>query len=164
VILGQMGSFVPAKRATIGLVDKVFTRVGASDNLSAGESTFMVEMNETASILNNLSDRSLVILDEIGRGTSTFDGISIAWSITEYLHEQSPYRVKTLFATHYHELNEMATKYSRIKNYSVAVKEIARIFCSSENSSKGEANIPLEYMWLVLQACRLGWSVEQKVC
>jgi len=126
VILGQMGSFVPAKRATIGLVDKVFTRVGASDNLSAGESTFMVEMNETASILNNLSDRSLVILDEIGRGTSTFDGISIAWSITEYLHEQSPYRVKTLFATHYHELNEMATKYSRIKNYSVAVKEIGK--------------------------------------
>ncbi len=126
VILGQMGSFVPAKRATIGLVDKVFTRVGASDNLSAGESTFMVEMNETASILNNLSDRSLVILDEIGRGTSTFDGISIAWSITEYLHEQSPYRAKTLFATHYHELNEMATKYSRIKNYSVAVKEIGK--------------------------------------
>ena len=126
VILGQMGSFVPAKRATIGLVDKVFTRVGASDNLSAGESTFMVEMNETASILNNLSDRSLVILDEIGRGTSTFDGISIAWSITEYLHEQSPFRAKTLFATHYHELNEMATKYSRIKNYSVAVKEIGK--------------------------------------
>lgn len=126
VILAQMGSFVPAKKATIGIIDKVFTRVGASDNLSSGESTFMVEMNETASILNNLSDRSLVILDEIGRGTSTFDGISIAWSITEYLHEQAPFKAKTLFATHYHELNEMATKFSRIKNFSVAVKEIGK--------------------------------------
>jgi len=126
VILAQIGSFVPAKRATIGLIDKVFTRVGASDNLSTGESTFMVEMNETASILNNLSERSLVILDEIGRGTSTYDGISIAWSITEYLHENNKYRPKTLFATHYHELNEMAGRFERIKNYSIAVKEIGK--------------------------------------
>ena len=126
VILAQIGSFVPAKKATIGLVDKVFTRVGASDNLSAGESTFMVEMNETASILNNLSERSLVILDEIGRGTSTYDGISIAWSITEYLHENKKHRPKTLFATHYHELNEMAGRFERIKNYSIAVKELGK--------------------------------------
>lgn len=126
VILAQIGSFVPAKKATIGLIDKVFTRVGASDNLSAGESTFMVEMNETASILNNLSERSLVILDEIGRGTSTYDGISIAWSITEYLHENKKHRPKTLFATHYHELNEMAGRFERIKNYSIAVKELGK--------------------------------------
>jgi DNA mismatch repair protein MutS len=126
VILAQIGSFVPAKKATIGLVDKVFTRVGASDNLSAGESTFMVEMNETASILNNLSERSLVILDEIGRGTSTYDGISIAWSITEYLHENKKHQPKTLFATHYHELNEMAGRFERIKNYSIAVKELGK--------------------------------------
>ena len=126
VILAQIGSFVPAKKASIGLVDKVFTRVGASDNLSAGESTFMVEMNETASILNNLSDRSLVILDEIGRGTSTYDGISIAWSITEFLHEKAKFKPKTLFATHYHELNEMATRFNRIKNFSIAVKEIGK--------------------------------------
>ena len=126
VILAQIGSFVPAKKATIGLVDKVFTRVGASDNLSAGESTFMVEMNETASILNNLSERSLVILDEIGRGTSTYDGISIAWSITEYLHENKKHRPKTLFATHYHELNEMAGRFERIKNFSIAVKELGK--------------------------------------
>jgi DNA mismatch repair protein MutS len=126
VILAQIGSFVPAKKATIGLVDKVFTRVGASDNLSAGESTFMVEMNETASILNNLSERSLVILDEIGRGTSTYDGISIAWSITEYLHENKKHKPKTLFATHYHELNEMAGRFERIKNYSIAVKELGK--------------------------------------
>ncbi|MCL4168006.1 UNVERIFIED_CONTAM: hypothetical protein GTU68_026072, partial [Idotea baltica] len=106
VLLAQMGSFVPAESAQIGYVDKIFTRVGASDNISMGESTFMVEMNETASILNNLSERSLVLLDEIGRGTSTYDGISIAWAISEYLHEH-PARAKTLFATHYHELNEM---------------------------------------------------------
>lgn len=126
VILAQMGSFVPAKKATLGIVDKLFSRVGASDNLSAGQSTFMVEMNETASILNNLSERSLVILDEIGRGTSTYDGISIAWSITEYLHENVKFRPKTLFATHYHELNEMARIFSRIRNYSIAVKEIGK--------------------------------------
>lgn len=123
VLLAQMGSFVPAASANIGLVDKIFTRVGASDNISMGESTFMVEMNETASILNNISDRSLVLLDEIGRGTSTYDGISIAWAISEYLHEH-PARPKTLFATHYHELNEMTETFSRIKNYNVSVKEL----------------------------------------
>jgi len=123
VLLAQMGSFVPAEAAKIGVVDKIFTRVGASDNISMGESTFMVEMNETASILNNLSERSLVLLDEIGRGTSTYDGISIAWAISEYLHEH-PARAKTLFATHYHELNEMAATFERIKNYNVAVKEL----------------------------------------
>ncbi|RKR14077.1 DNA mismatch repair protein MutS [Maribacter vaceletii] len=123
VLLAQMGSFVPAKAATIGMVDKIFTRVGASDNISMGESTFMVEMNETASILNNLSERSLVLLDEIGRGTSTYDGISIAWAISEYLHEH-PAKAKTLFATHYHELNEMCNTFERIKNYNVSVKEL----------------------------------------
>ena len=123
VLLAQIGSFVPAESARIGLVDKIFTRVGASDNISMGESTFMVEMNETASILNNISDRSLVLLDEIGRGTSTYDGISIAWAISEYLHEH-PSKPKTLFATHYHELNEMTETFSRIKNFNVAVKEL----------------------------------------
>ncbi len=123
-LMAQMGSFVPAQKATLGIVDKVFTRVGASDNISSGESTFMVEMNETASILNNLSDRSLILLDEIGRGTSTYDGISIAWAIAEYLHENGKARAKTLFATHYHELNEMTSKFQRIKNYNVSVKEI----------------------------------------
>ena len=122
VLLAQMGSFVPADSARIGLVDKIFTRVGASDNISMGESTFMVEMNETASILNNLSDRSLVLLDEIGRGTSTYDGVSIAWAISEYLHEH-PAKAKTLFATHYHELNEMTETFKRIKNFNVSVKE-----------------------------------------
>ena len=123
VLLAQMGSFVPAKSARMGVVDKIFTRVGASDNISMGESTFMVEMNETASILNNISDRSLVLLDEIGRGTSTYDGISIAWAIAEYLHEH-PGRPKTLFATHYHELNEMKDILSRIRNFNVSVKEL----------------------------------------
>ncbi|TYC09192.1 DNA mismatch repair protein MutS [Bizionia gelidisalsuginis] len=123
VLLAQIGSFVPAEEAKIGLVDKIFTRVGASDNISMGESTFMVEMNETASILNNISERSLVLLDEIGRGTSTYDGISIAWAISEYLHEH-PARPKTLFATHYHELNEMTETFARIKNFNVSVKEL----------------------------------------
>lgn len=123
VLLAQIGSFVPAESARIGLVDKIFTRVGASDNISMGESTFMVEMNETASILNNISDRSLVLLDEIGRGTSTYDGISIAWAISEYLHEH-PAKPKTLFATHYHELNEMSETFKRIKNFNVSVKEL----------------------------------------
>ncbi len=122
-LMAQMGSFVPASSARLGLVDRVFTRVGASDNISLGESTFMVEMNETASILNNLSDRSLILLDEIGRGTSTYDGISIAWSIAEYLHEH-PTRPKTLFATHYHELNEMSERFNRIVNYNVSVREV----------------------------------------
>src|SRR3569833_1249445 len=124
VLMAQMGCFVPAKSVSIGLVDKIFTRVGASDNLSAGESTFMVEMNETASILNNLSDRSLILLDEIGRGTSSYDGISIAWSIAEFLHNQPTARAKTLFATHYHELNELSNSFGRIKNYNVSVKEV----------------------------------------
>ena len=124
VLMAQMGCYCPAKRAVVGVVDKVFTRVGASDNLSSGESTFMVEMNETASILNNVSDRSLVLLDEIGRGTSTYDGISIAWAITEYLHDNKKARPKVMFATHYHELIEMEEQYERIKNYHVSVKEI----------------------------------------
>ena len=124
VLMAQMGCYCPAKRATIGLVDKIFTRVGASDNISSGESTFMVEMNETASILNNVSDRSLVLLDEIGRGTSTYDGISIAWAITEYLHNNKKVRPKVMFATHYHELIEMEDQYERIRNYHVSVKEI----------------------------------------
>lgn len=122
-LLAQTGSYVPASSARIGYIDKIFTRVGASDNLSSGESTFMVEMNETASILNNISERSLIVLDEIGRGTSTYDGISIAWAISEYLH-QSHQKPKTLFATHYHELNEMAETFPRIKNFNVSVKEI----------------------------------------
>lgn len=124
VLLAQIGSFVPAASARIGLVDKIFTRVGASDNISSGESTFMVEMNETASILNNISNRSLVLLDEIGRGTSTYDGISIAWAITEYLHEHPQCKAKVLFATHYHELIEMEASFKRIKNYHVSVKEM----------------------------------------
>jgi DNA mismatch repair protein MutS len=123
VLMAQAGSYVPASSAEIGLVDKIFTRVGASDNLSSGESTFMVEMNETASIVNNISPRSLILLDEIGRGTSTYDGISIAWSIAEFLHNYPNAKPKTLFATHYHELNELAEQYPRIKNYHIATKE-----------------------------------------
>ncbi len=126
VLMAQMGSFVPADTAILGIVDKVFTRVGASDNISSGESTFMVEMNETSSILNNLSDRSLILLDEIGRGTSTYDGISIAWAIAEYIHEFPQAKGKTLFATHYHELNEMAVQFPRIHNYNVSVKEVGQ--------------------------------------
>ncbi len=124
VLMAQIGAFVPATSASIGLVDKVFTRVGASDNLAKGESTFMTEMTETASIIHNLSDRSLVLMDEIGRGTSTYDGISIAWSIVEYLHDHPKYRSKTLFATHYHELNQLAEKLNRVKNFNVAVREV----------------------------------------
>ncbi|MCR9016132.1 DNA mismatch repair protein MutS [Aquiflexum gelatinilyticum] len=124
VLMAQMGSFVPASYSRIGIIDKVFTRVGASDNLSKGESTFMVEMTETASILNNLSDRSLVLMDEIGRGTSTYDGISIAWSIVEFLHNHPKFRAKTLFATHYHELNQLAEDFPKIKNFNVSVKEV----------------------------------------
>jgi DNA mismatch repair protein MutS len=125
-LMAQMGSFVPASSAKLGLVDKVFTRVGASDNISSGESTFMVEMNETASIMNNISPRSLILLDEIGRGTSTYDGISIAWSIAEYLHDNGQAAPKTLFATHYHELNELANKFDRIKNFQVSTKEVGQ--------------------------------------
>jgi DNA mismatch repair protein MutS len=124
VLLSQMGSYVPAESVTMGIVDKIFTRVGASDNISLGESTFMVEMNETASILNNLSTKSLVLLDEIGRGTSTYDGISIAWAMVEYIHEHPQHSAKTLFATHYHELNEMERSFSRVKNFNVSVREL----------------------------------------
>ena len=123
-LLGQMGSYVPAESARIGIVDRIFTRVGASDNISAGESTFMVEMTEAASILNNLTGRSLVLFDELGRGTSTYDGISIAWAIVEHIHEQPSARARTLFATHYHELNEMAESFQRIRNFNVSVKEV----------------------------------------
>jgi DNA mismatch repair protein MutS len=125
-LMAQMGSFVPAEKARIGLLDKIFTRVGASDNISGGESTFMVEMNETALIMNNISDRSLILLDEIGRGTSTYDGISIAWSLVEYLHANGKARPKTLFATHYHELNELADKFERIHNYHVSTREVGQ--------------------------------------
>ena len=124
VLMAQMGSFVPAEAASLGIVDKVFTRVGASDNLSRGESTFMVEMTETASILNNLSDRSLILMDEIGRGTSTYDGVSIAWAIVEYLHNHKDFKPKTLFATHYHELNQLEEDLVRVKNFNVSVKEV----------------------------------------
>ncbi|MCF0199756.1 MAG: DNA mismatch repair protein MutS, partial [Bacteroidaceae bacterium] len=122
-LMAQIGCFVPAESARIGLVDKIFTRVGASDNISMGESTFMVEMSEAANILNNLSERSLVLFDELGRGTSTYDGISIAWAIVEYIHENAKAHARTLFATHYHELNEMEQTYPRIKNYNVSVRE-----------------------------------------
>jgi DNA mismatch repair protein MutS len=124
VLLAQMGSYVPATEVRLGVVDKLFTRVGASDNISKGESTFMVEMHETAAIMNNISARSLILLDEIGRGTSTYDGISIAWALAEFVHEH-PTRPKTLFATHYHELNEMTEQFKRIKNFNVSVQEIA---------------------------------------
>ena len=125
VLMAQIGSFVPAEAAQVGFVDKIFTRVGASDNISLGESTFMVEMNEAASILNNISDRSLILLDELGRGTSTYDGISIAWSIVEYIHEHPKAKAKTMFATHYHELNEMEKSFGRVKNFNVSVKEVS---------------------------------------
>jgi DNA mismatch repair protein MutS len=124
VLMAQMGCFIPAESAHLSIVDKIFTRVGASDNISTGESTFMVEMNESASILNNISNNSLILLDEIGRGTSTYDGVSIAWSIAEYLHEHKQYKAKVLFATHYHELNNMAEQFPRIKNFHVSVQEI----------------------------------------
>ena len=139
-LMAQMGSFVPAKAARLGLVDRVFTRVGASDNISSGESTFMVEMNETASIMNNITDRSLILLDEIGRGTSTFDGISIAWAIAEYLHSNGRARPKTLFATHYHELNELADRLPRIKNHSIAIKEHAGKIIFLRKLIKGGSN------------------------
>ncbi|HTL82749.1 MAG TPA: DNA mismatch repair protein MutS [Bacteroidia bacterium] len=137
VLLAQIGSFVPAAHAEIGLVDKIFTRVGASDNISSGESTFMVEMNETASILNNLSDKSLVLLDEIGRGTSTYDGISIAWAIAEFIHENGNSKAKTLFATHYHELNDMEKKFPRIHNFNVSVKEVGNKVIFLRKLAKG---------------------------
>ena len=140
VILAQAGCFVPAEAATIGYVDKIFTRVGASDNISQGESTFMVEMNEAANIVNNISDRCLVLFDELGRGTSTYDGISIAWAIVEYLHEHPKYRAKTLFATHYHELNEMERSFKKIKNYNVSVKEVGNKVIFLRKLVKGGSN------------------------
>ena len=135
--MAQMGSFVPASKAHIGIVDKIFTRVGASDNISQGESTFMVEMLESASILNNLSDRSLILLDEIGRGTSTYDGISIAWAMVEYIHNYPSAHAKTLFATHYHELNEMEQLFDRIKNYHVSVREVDNTIVFLRKLSRG---------------------------
>ncbi|MFA6758457.1 MAG: DNA mismatch repair protein MutS, partial [Bacteroidales bacterium] len=123
-LMAQTGSFVPAAQLKMGIIDKIFTRVGASDNISKGESTFMVEMLETSTILHNLSSRSLVLLDEIGRGTSTYDGMSIAWAIVEYLHQHKEYRAKTLFATHYHELNNLEEKFPRVKNWHISVKEV----------------------------------------
>ena len=140
VIMAQAGCFVPAISAKIGYVDKVFTRVGASDNISLGESTFMVEMNEAANILNNISNRSLVLFDELGRGTSTYDGISIAWAIVEFLHENPKSRAKTLFATHYHELNEMERTYSKIKNFNVSVKEVNNKVVFLRKLIKGGSN------------------------
>ena len=138
-LMAQIGSFVPAKEADIGIVDRIFTRVGASDNISSGESTFMVEMIETATIMNNLSPRSLILLDEIGRGTSTYDGISIAWSIVEYIHDH-PAAPKTLFATHYHELSQLSDKYERIHNYSVTTKEVADKIIFLRKLIKGSSN------------------------
>ena len=140
VIMAQAGCFVPAVSAKIGYVDKIFTRVGASDNISLGESTFMVEMNEAANILNNISDRSLVLFDELGRGTSTYDGISIAWAIVEFLHENPKNRAKTLFATHYHELNEMESSFPKIKNFNVSVKEISNKIVFLRKLVKGGSN------------------------
>lgn len=140
VIMAQAGCFVPAQTASLGYVDKIFTRVGASDNISQGESTFMVEMNEAANILNNISDRSLVLFDELGRGTSTYDGISIAWAIVEYLHEQPRFHAKTLFATHYHELNEMERSFKKIKNYNVSVKEVGNRVIFLRKLVKGGSN------------------------
>ena len=139
VLMTQIGCHVPCDKAIIGLTDKIFTRVGASDNISQGESTFMVEMNESASILNNLSEKSLILLDEIGRGTSTFDGVSIAWAIAEYLHNDNN-KPKTLFATHYHELNEMTDKFQRIKNYHVSVVEKNNEILFLRKLKKGGSN------------------------
>jgi DNA mismatch repair protein MutS len=170
-LMAQMGSFVPATSAKIGLVDKVFTRVGASDNISSGESTFMVEMNETASIMNNISDRSLILLDEIGRGTSTYDGISIAWSIAEYLHQNGQARPKTLFATHYHELNELANKFPRIKNFHIATRELGQkvIFLRKlvPGGSEHSFGIHVAKMagmptWIVKRASSILTELEQK--
>ncbi len=140
VIMAQAGCFIPAESAKIGYIDKIFTRVGASDNISQGESTFMVEMNEAANILNNISDRSLVLFDELGRGTSTYDGISIAWAIVEFLHEHPKFRAKTLFATHYHELNEMEHAFKKIKNFNVSVKEINNKVVFLRKLVKGGSN------------------------
>ncbi len=170
-IMAQIGCFVPAEEARIGMIDKIFTRVGASDNISSGESTFMVEMNETASIMNNISDRSLILLDEIGRGTSTYDGISIAWAIAEFLHENPMARPKTLFATHYHELNELSEQHERIKNFSISTKEVGhnivflrKLVPGGSNHSFGIhvaklAGMPRE---IILRAQKILSQLEQK--
>ena len=152
VLLAQIGSFVPAESARIGLVDKIFTRVGASDNISLGESTFMVEMTEASNILNNVTPRSLVLFDELGRGTSTYDGISIAWAIVEYLHEHPKAQARTLFATHYHELNEMEKNFKRIKNYNVSVKEVEGKVIFLRKLEKGGSEHSLS-MWQRFQVC-----------
>ncbi len=170
-LMAQMGSFVPAAEARLGLLDRVFTRVGASDNISSGESTFMVEMNETASIMNNISDRSLILLDEIGRGTSTYDGISIAWSIAEFLHENGLARPKTLFATHYHELNELAGRLPRVKNFNIATKEVGNkvLFLRKlkPGGSQHSFGIHVARMagmprWIVVRAGEILHQLEQK--
>ena len=153
VLLAQIGSFVPAESAKIGLVDKIFTRVGASDNISLGESTFMVEMTEASNILNNVTPRSLVLFDELGRGTSTYDGISIAWAIVEYLHEQPKAKARTLFATHYHELNEMEKNFSRIKNYNVSVKEVEGKVIFLRKLERVGVSTRLVFMWLRFRVC-----------
>jgi DNA mismatch repair protein MutS len=163
VLLAQMGSFVPAKRAKIGLVDKIFTRVGASDNISQGESTFMVEMIETATILNNLSARSLILLDEIGRGTSTYDGISIAWAIAEYIHEYAQGKPRTLFATHYHELNEMEKSFNRIKNFHVSVKEVNNRVLFLRKLVRVVLNTVLVFMLQKWQACPKALYIGVKI-
>ena len=137
VLMSQIGSFVPAKSAKIGIVDRLFTRVGASDNLAGGESTFMVEMNEAANILNNATEKSLILLDEIGRGTATFDGLSIAWAITEYIHDSPGVNARTLFATHYHELTELSKKLDRLRNYHVEIKEHGDQIVFLRSISKG---------------------------
>ena len=140
VLMAQIGCYVAAESARIGVVDKIFTRVGASDNISLGESTFMVEMNEAASILNNMSQRSLILFDELGRGTSTYDGISIAWAIVEYIHQHGTMHPKTLFATHYHELNEMEKSFPRVVNYNVSVKEIdGKVYIDDEMRARMDA-------------------------
>ncbi|MBD3409949.1 MAG: DNA mismatch repair protein MutS, partial [Ignavibacteriales bacterium] len=140
VLLAQVGAFVPAQSARIGVVDRIFTRVGASDNIAAGESTFLVEMQEAANILNNATPKSLILLDEIGRGTSTYDGVSIAWAIVEYLHENPEAAAKTLFATHYHELNELAELYPRVRNFKVEVREIDDRIVFLHKVSAGKAD------------------------
>ena len=154
VLMAQMGSFVPASSAHIGVVDKIFTRVGASDNISQGESTFMVEMLESASIMNNLSDRSLILLDEIGRGTSTYDGMSIAWAMVEYIHNHPAARAKTMFATHYHELNELEELLPRVKNYNVSVKEVNRTILFLRKLVRGERSTRSVSMWPRWRVCR----------
>ncbi len=161
VIMAQMGSFVPAEAVTMGVVDKIFTRVGASDNIAQGESTFMVEMNETASILNNVSERSLILLDEIGRGTSTYDVISIAWAISEYLHEH-PSRAKTLFATHYHELNEMTQSFERIKNFNVSIKELDDTVLFLRTLVQGVRSTVLGSTWPKWRGCHRRLSDAQR--